>query len=87
MKSLAVAFILSLLPWCALAQSQTARVDCTAYQKKDDGRWAIKRPNVIESNGKSIPVEMTDACCFAADSNRLMISGINIIRIVQRACL
>jgi len=76
---------LVLLPTAAAAQSHFT-VDCTAYRRNDDGLWAIVRPNEIQMDGKSIPIDITNACCFGSNRARLIIGGVNIINLVERAC-
>jgi hypothetical protein len=78
--------VLALLPTAALAQTQTIKIDCTAYHKNLDGLWTITRPNIIVLDGKPISVQMTDACCFGSDSKRLILDKLNIINIVEKAC-
>ena len=86
MNRLVLMAVLVLLPVAAWAQAQTIKVDCTAYRKNDDGLWAVTHPNVIVLNGKPVSVDATNACCFGADRSRLMVGGVNIINIVQKAC-
>ena len=85
MSRLMFIFAFALLPTVALAQSHFT-VDCTAYRRTDDGLWAVTRPNVIVVDGKSISINMTNACCYGADRSRLVIKGVNIINLVQRSC-
>jgi hypothetical protein len=85
-KRLILILVVALLPSAAAAQTQTINVDCTAYHKNSDGLWAVTRANVIVQDGKPITVEATNACCFGADRSRLIVGGVNIINIVEKAC-
>jgi hypothetical protein len=86
MKRLMLMSVLALLPTVALAQSQTSKVDCSAYRKNDNRLWAIIRDNVIIVDGKPISINMTMACCFGSDSKRLILSRTNVVRIVEKSC-
>jgi hypothetical protein len=84
-KPLILMSVFALFPTVALAQS-TSKVDCSAYHKNDDDLWTVKRSNVIIVDGKPISIDMTMGCCFGSDSSRLIIGGVNIIRIVEKSC-
>ena len=86
MKCLIMMSVLALLPEAALAQSLTSKVDCSAFHKNDDGLWKITRDNVIIVDGKPISVNMPGACCYGSDRSRLILQGVNIINIVEKAC-
>jgi hypothetical protein len=86
MKRLILLSVLMLLPTVAFAQSQTMKVDCSAYRKNDDDLWTVIHENVIILDGKPIPINLTRACCFGADSKRLMMGQVNVISIVEKAC-
>jgi hypothetical protein len=86
MKRLTLAAVLALGPTAASAQTQTIHVDCTAYQKNPDGLWTVMRPNIIVLDGKSVSVDVSNACCFGSDSKRLILDRMNIINIVEKAC-
>ena len=85
MKRLMLLSMLALLPTVALAQ-QTIKVDCSAYHKNLDGLWTVIHENVIIFDGKPISITLTNACCFGADSKRLMLGQVNIINVVEKAC-
>lgn len=78
--------VIALLPKGALAQSQAAIVDCSAYHKNPDGLWTVTHENVIILDEKPLAIKMTMACCFASDSRRLVINGVNVINIVEKSC-
>jgi hypothetical protein len=86
MKRLLLMSILTMLPTVALAQSQVSKLDCAAYQKNLDRLWTVTRENVMIVNGKSISINMTMACCFGSESKRLILGGVNIIKIVEKFC-
>jgi len=86
MKRLILLSVLALLPTIALAQTGTSKVDCSAYHKNDDRLWTIIHDNVIILDGKPISINMKMACCFGSDSKRLMLGGVNVIRIVEKSC-
>jgi hypothetical protein len=85
-KRLILILALALLPTVALAQGQTMKIDCTAYRRNPDGLWTVIHTNVIVLDGKSITVDMTNACCFGSDRSRLVLGGVNLINIVEKAC-
>jgi hypothetical protein len=85
-KRLILTLVFALLPSAALAQGQTIKVDCTAYHRNSDGLWAVTHANVIVQDGKPITVGVANACCFGADRSRLVVGGVNIINIVEKAC-
>jgi hypothetical protein len=74
MKRSMFTLALVLLPTVAMAQPHI-KVDCMAYHKNDDGLWAVTRANVIILDGKSIPVDITNACCYGSDKSRWMLGG------------
>jgi hypothetical protein len=86
MKHLALISALVLSPLGAWAQGSTLKIDCSAYHKNLDGLWTVIRPNTIVVDGKSVAVDLTRACCFGADTQRLAIGSVNIIRMVEKAC-
>jgi len=86
MKRSILASILTLLPTVALAQAQSIKVDCTAYHKNPDGLWAVTHENVITLDGKPLAINLPTACCFGSDSKRLILGGVNVINIVEKAC-
>jgi hypothetical protein len=86
MRRLILMFALVLLPTVAFAQTQTIKVDCSAYSKNNEGLWTIIHANDIILDGKSISINLNNACCFGSDRSRLMLGGVNIMNIVEKAC-
>jgi hypothetical protein len=86
MKWLTLLPFIALLPNGALAQPQTIKVDCSAYHKNPDGLWTVTHANVMILDGKSLTIDVTMACCFGSNSGRLVLNGVNVINIVERAC-
>ena len=85
-KRLMLISALVLLPTAVWAQTQTMKIDCTAYRRNPDGLWTVIRPNVVVLDGKPISVDMTNACCFGSDRNRLVLGSLNLINLVEKAC-
>lgn len=57
--------VIALFPMVAAAQS--GGVDCSAFYRYPSGAWAVVHPTVIVVGNRSLPIDMSEACCFRSE--------------------